>query len=55
MESSGKSCPQLKSDLNIKNTLSQVNHGYLPDLPLPHGQSQGQGYERDLEPAQPAR
>jgi len=35
---------------------SQVNHGYLPDLPQQElREGQGRGYEHDLEPAQPAR
>merc|ERR1712212_1171576 len=40
---------------SIPDMTAKVNHGYLPDMPLPHGTGQGQGYEHDLEPAQPPR
>ena len=50
---SGRFFPVLKTSSHIP---SQVNHGYLPDLPhQEQEQAQGRGYEHDLEPAQPAR
>ena len=50
---SGRFFPVLKTSSHIP---SQVNHGYLPDLPhQEQEQGQGRGYEHDLEPAQPAR